>query len=149
MSVVYGKQTSFSQRPRTLKHYRRVYPFRLVRDTDREPKPGRLPREEYGEFARFPAPSGDEWLFLEEKGRDLFLERFGGIALPVLEILPDGTIKAPKVKNSAKLSGATVAAISRHLQHISLPFVDITRLDRTSRLLDARLEARKKELRHA
>lgn len=142
MSVVYGKQPAQTTRTGALRQFRRTYPYRLVREHSLEPRPERVDTEVYGDFARFPTPAGDEWLFMTEAARDRFIEEYGGTALPVLEILPDGTIKAPSVSTGPRLPGATTAAISRHLRHISLPPVG-EGLSRVSKKLDERLARRK------
>jgi len=64
-----------------LRKAREKYPHRLVRNHNIEPKPETIETAVYGDFARFPAASGDEWLFSTRAGLVLFLQRYGGTIL--------------------------------------------------------------------
>lgn len=71
----YGKKSSM------LKGARDKYPFRLVRNHSTTPRPEHIDPDVYGNFARFPARDGDEWLFSTAAARDLFLSTYGGTSL--------------------------------------------------------------------
>lgn len=64
------------KRGELLKKYRAQYRWRVVRNHSVTPRPEHL--NDYGEFARIPAPSGDEWFFTTRAIRDKFIAAYGG-----------------------------------------------------------------------
>lgn len=63
-------------RGKMLRQYREQYKFRVVRNHSLEPKSDQL--DGYGEFARIPSASGDEWFFTTRAARDRFVAEYGG-----------------------------------------------------------------------
>lgn len=66
-----------------LRRLRAKYPFRLVIDKDKSPKPTAIdtPDKPYGEFGYHPMRDGNEWLFLTDEARARFQAKFGGTTL--------------------------------------------------------------------
>ena len=64
-----------------LRKMRSKYPFRLVIDKQRSPKPPSIDKAVYGDFAYMPMTDGNEWLFLTREARALFIQTHGGTIL--------------------------------------------------------------------
>lgn len=60
---------------------RATYPFRLVIDKAKAPRPESLSVTDYGHFGSFPMTDGVEFMFHTRSAREKFIAAYGGTIL--------------------------------------------------------------------
>jgi len=79
--MYFNRRRAYHSRAKALIEARGRYPYRLVRDHQPTPKPEDVNIAEFGHFAKFPSPDGDEWMFMTRDALERFHARFGGTIL--------------------------------------------------------------------